>query len=412
MMNLWKYPLDSQECSLRILSYAYPESVLRLRWSKDIDPPIDRNADILMPDMRLVDIKTGSCNGTYATGTWSCMTAVFYVQREMMHHIIQTYAYCSNCCDFLRTGKGFSIHYYLADHSYSGQCGQNGSSRSFLHEGYRFLARNVHDICVWRYGGIHNSPLCQNQEIHRSLPPNLIMDSTLSTLFGAGSNSTAPGMPEQAMGTGSNKHFQKHRKSTPAIMSHSQSAYDHFNSGKHVTLRPDEPDLHTIRIPEETTHLDWLHQDGNPSDEDEPSTLGYEESSFHTLYHDNENGGDRLNNNIYASGQIHKHNSFTSNAAEARLRVPIDTGHMPEESLGTTSPLHKRRLSTFGRPSVGKLRHQVFKRALSMKCNVQAQYNLKGRAMAINIDQKSRIIFPAAFILVNFGYWGFYLVLN
>uniref|UniRef100_A0A1I8BG80 Neur_chan_LBD domain-containing protein n=1 Tax=Meloidogyne hapla TaxID=6305 RepID=A0A1I8BG80_MELHA len=32
MMNLWKYPLDSQTCELRILSYAYPESHLRLRW--------------------------------------------------------------------------------------------------------------------------------------------------------------------------------------------------------------------------------------------------------------------------------------------------------------------------------------------------------------------------------------------
>ncbi|KAI1716884.1 neurotransmitter-gated ion-channel ligand binding domain-containing protein [Ditylenchus destructor] len=91
MMNLWKYPLDSQECSLRILSYAYPETQLRLRWSSNVDPPIDRNAEIRMPDMRLVDIKMGTCNGTYVTGTWSCMTAVFMVQREMLHHVVQTY---------------------------------------------------------------------------------------------------------------------------------------------------------------------------------------------------------------------------------------------------------------------------------------------------------------------------------
>uniref|UniRef100_A0A914HXS7 Uncharacterized protein n=1 Tax=Globodera rostochiensis TaxID=31243 RepID=A0A914HXS7_GLORO len=91
MMDLWKYPLDSQICELRILSYAYPESHLRLRWSTRINPPIDRNMDIKMPDMNLVRIDTGECNGTYVEGIWSCMTAVFYVERAMLHHIIQTY---------------------------------------------------------------------------------------------------------------------------------------------------------------------------------------------------------------------------------------------------------------------------------------------------------------------------------
>ncbi|PIO75627.1 Cation transporter family protein [Teladorsagia circumcincta] len=91
-MDLWKYPLDSQECPLRILSYAYPETVLRLVWSlKDDILPVDRNPEIIMPDMQLKDIRTGYCNGTYATGVWSCMTAVFYVEREVMHHVMQTY---------------------------------------------------------------------------------------------------------------------------------------------------------------------------------------------------------------------------------------------------------------------------------------------------------------------------------
>uniref|UniRef100_A0A183CPJ8 Neur_chan_memb domain-containing protein n=1 Tax=Globodera pallida TaxID=36090 RepID=A0A183CPJ8_GLOPA len=39
----------------------------------------------------LVRIATGECNGSYVTGTWSCQTAVFYVERAMLHHIIQTY---------------------------------------------------------------------------------------------------------------------------------------------------------------------------------------------------------------------------------------------------------------------------------------------------------------------------------
>uniref|UniRef100_A0A1I7WWH8 Neur_chan_LBD domain-containing protein n=1 Tax=Heterorhabditis bacteriophora TaxID=37862 RepID=A0A1I7WWH8_HETBA len=93
-MDLWKYPLDSQECALRVLSCefffkyssiclssliivasvqnnlldAYPESVLRLFWSeKEGVLAIDRNPEITMPDMQLKDIRTGYCNGTYAT---------------------------------------------------------------------------------------------------------------------------------------------------------------------------------------------------------------------------------------------------------------------------------------------------------------------------------------------------------
>ena len=80
-MDLWKYPLDSQECALRALSCkllynwsildsdAYPESVLRLIWADKPDfLAIDYNPDITMPDMRITAIKTGYCNGTYATG--------------------------------------------------------------------------------------------------------------------------------------------------------------------------------------------------------------------------------------------------------------------------------------------------------------------------------------------------------
>uniref|UniRef100_A0A914W041 Uncharacterized protein n=1 Tax=Plectus sambesii TaxID=2011161 RepID=A0A914W041_9BILA len=90
MMDLANYPLDGQVCELRILSYAYPETQLRLRWT-NVLTPIERNVNIRMPDMQLIDIQTGYCNGTYATGVWSCVTADFIVQRQIMHHILQTY---------------------------------------------------------------------------------------------------------------------------------------------------------------------------------------------------------------------------------------------------------------------------------------------------------------------------------
>ncbi|PAV78074.1 hypothetical protein WR25_09269, partial [Diploscapter pachys] len=72
--------------------HAYPKTVLRLHWStKPEVQPIDRNMEIAMPDMELEDIVPGICNGTYATGEWSCLTAIFQVQRKMLHHVMQVY---------------------------------------------------------------------------------------------------------------------------------------------------------------------------------------------------------------------------------------------------------------------------------------------------------------------------------
>lgn len=59
------HPFPSQKVHLD----AYPESVLRLVWADKPDfLAIDYNPDITMPDMRIDAIRTGYCNGTYATG--------------------------------------------------------------------------------------------------------------------------------------------------------------------------------------------------------------------------------------------------------------------------------------------------------------------------------------------------------
>uniref|UniRef100_A0AC34QWA8 Uncharacterized protein n=1 Tax=Panagrolaimus sp. JU765 TaxID=591449 RepID=A0AC34QWA8_9BILA len=89
MLNLARYPLDSQSCNLRILSYAYDVDQLMLRWSDGT--PIDINPEIKMPDMRLRKLEHASRNDTYATGIWSCALVIFKIDRELMHHIIQTY---------------------------------------------------------------------------------------------------------------------------------------------------------------------------------------------------------------------------------------------------------------------------------------------------------------------------------
>uniref|UniRef100_A0A915K5U8 Uncharacterized protein n=1 Tax=Romanomermis culicivorax TaxID=13658 RepID=A0A915K5U8_ROMCU len=89
MMDLYKYPLDRQVCDIRILSYAYDETQVKIKWLDN--SPIVRNDIIKLPDMELASITTGECNGEYAIGKWSCVTAVFVVNRAITHHILQSY---------------------------------------------------------------------------------------------------------------------------------------------------------------------------------------------------------------------------------------------------------------------------------------------------------------------------------
>ncbi|CAD6185044.1 unnamed protein product [Caenorhabditis auriculariae] len=88
-LNLEKWPLDSQRCHLRILSYAYTTEQLIIQWKAD--EPITRNPNIAMSDMHIVALFPGLCDGNYSTGTWSCVTAEFFVKREITHHVMQSY---------------------------------------------------------------------------------------------------------------------------------------------------------------------------------------------------------------------------------------------------------------------------------------------------------------------------------
>uniref|UniRef100_A0A7E4VLP7 Neur_chan_memb domain-containing protein n=1 Tax=Panagrellus redivivus TaxID=6233 RepID=A0A7E4VLP7_PANRE len=68
---------------------AYDVEQLILKW-KDV-AAIDINSEIRMPDMRLRKLEPTSRNDSYATGTWSCAIVYFSIDRELTHHIIQTY---------------------------------------------------------------------------------------------------------------------------------------------------------------------------------------------------------------------------------------------------------------------------------------------------------------------------------
>uniref|UniRef100_A0A0K0FA10 Glycine receptor subunit beta-type 4 (inferred by orthology to a C. elegans protein) n=1 Tax=Strongyloides venezuelensis TaxID=75913 RepID=A0A0K0FA10_STRVS len=89
MQDLSKYPLDSQACTLRILSYPYDNNQVTIEWNKE--KAIDVNEDLRMTDMTLRTIRPGTTINNYVTGLWACATAEFIVDREIMHHVLQTY---------------------------------------------------------------------------------------------------------------------------------------------------------------------------------------------------------------------------------------------------------------------------------------------------------------------------------
>lgn len=91
------------------------------------------------------------------------------------------------------------------------------------------------------------------------------------------------------------------------------------------------------------------------------------------------------------------------NSVEARLRIPaeLNTDAAIKFMMNGGDTINQARLKNKQR----SLRVNA-KQALSWTRNL---CNIRGRAVAIKIDERSRIAFPLTFLLFNFVYWTFYL---
>ncbi len=67
--DLTFYPVDKQECYIRLLSYAYPVEQITLRWYEF--GGFDFSSEIELPEMNIIGTSTASCNMNYTKVTES-----------------------------------------------------------------------------------------------------------------------------------------------------------------------------------------------------------------------------------------------------------------------------------------------------------------------------------------------------
>ncbi|XP_066267532.1 glycine receptor subunit alphaZ1-like [Branchiostoma lanceolatum] len=87
-MNFRLYPMDSQECSIKIESYSHSAKDIVLKWA---DPPILLADDIHLPEYKILRTTPKRCDVVRRIGTFSCLEGQFRMVRRMGYYIIQTY---------------------------------------------------------------------------------------------------------------------------------------------------------------------------------------------------------------------------------------------------------------------------------------------------------------------------------
>uniref|UniRef100_A0A8C6LQH3 Gamma-aminobutyric acid type A receptor subunit beta2 n=1 Tax=Nothobranchius furzeri TaxID=105023 RepID=A0A8C6LQH3_NOTFU len=90
MMDLRRYPLDEQNCTLEIESYGYTTDDIEFYWrgGKNAVTGVDK---IELPQFSIVDHKLISKNVVFSTGSYPRLSLSFKLKRNIGYFILQTY---------------------------------------------------------------------------------------------------------------------------------------------------------------------------------------------------------------------------------------------------------------------------------------------------------------------------------
>ncbi|KAF2362963.1 Neurotransmitter-gated ion-channel [Trinorchestia longiramus] len=89
MLDLSKFPFDSQICTMEVASFSKTMKELDLRWKKD--EPIKMYRDLRMPQFEITDIVDSICQESFHIGNYSCLVAEFHMRRSLGFHLVQSY---------------------------------------------------------------------------------------------------------------------------------------------------------------------------------------------------------------------------------------------------------------------------------------------------------------------------------
>ncbi|XP_030429060.1 gamma-aminobutyric acid receptor subunit beta-2 isoform X1 [Gopherus flavomarginatus] len=90
MMDLRRYPLDEQNCTLEIESYGYTTDDIEFYW-RGGDNAVTGVTKIELPQFSIVDFKLVTKNVVFSTGAYPRLSLSFKLKRNIGYFILQTY---------------------------------------------------------------------------------------------------------------------------------------------------------------------------------------------------------------------------------------------------------------------------------------------------------------------------------
>ncbi|XP_028837554.1 gamma-aminobutyric acid receptor subunit beta-1 [Denticeps clupeoides] len=89
MMDLRRYPLDEQNCTLEIESYGYTTDDIEFYWQGGSS--VTGVSNIELPQFSIIDYQTLSTKAVFATGSYPRLSLSFKLKRNIGYFILQTY---------------------------------------------------------------------------------------------------------------------------------------------------------------------------------------------------------------------------------------------------------------------------------------------------------------------------------
>uniref|UniRef100_A0A1I8IAI2 Neur_chan_LBD domain-containing protein n=2 Tax=Macrostomum lignano TaxID=282301 RepID=A0A1I8IAI2_9PLAT len=89
MMQLQKYPLDTQICPMMLESFGHTMHTVVFKWLPN--KSVEATDDLSMPQFILKGYPTKECSKNYTTGSYPCLQVDFILQRDIGYFIIQVY---------------------------------------------------------------------------------------------------------------------------------------------------------------------------------------------------------------------------------------------------------------------------------------------------------------------------------